>query len=113
MKLDLKDDQVKSFRAQLQSHTLTLQMFLQMINLRVSSVGPTIILDEVIPRLEMLAKSIQLLEEKQRQLQEPETSTKSVMDEQETVILESNDRLLHSANELLTEVSSVIEEIDR
>ena len=53
-KLNFKDDEIKTLRAQMLSHSSAMQIILQMINVHISSTAPTVVLDELAPQLQTL-----------------------------------------------------------
>lgn len=63
LKLNFSDEDIKSLRAQVHSHSLAMQMILQMINVHISSTSPEVVLDELTPQLHHLVKLVTELHE--------------------------------------------------
>jgi hypothetical protein len=61
IKLNLKDTELTSFRTQIRTHTNTLQMALQMVNLRAAYLAPGAVTDELGPRIDELRAIMELV----------------------------------------------------
>ena len=62
VKLNMKQDDINSTRAQVRSHTAALQIMLQMVNLRATYLAPGAVIDELGPKIDQLRE---LLEKEQ------------------------------------------------
>ncbi|KAK5108018.1 hypothetical protein LTR62_008853 [Meristemomyces frigidus] len=60
-KLGMRDDEIKGFRNQMQTHGMAMQMALQIITVHLSSSGPQVVLDELDPKIELLLKLVEEL----------------------------------------------------
>jgi tetratricopeptide (TPR) repeat protein len=54
LKLNLKEDEISAFRAQVRTHTNTLHMALLMVNLRAACLAPGVVTDELGPKIDEL-----------------------------------------------------------
>lgn len=53
-KMHFKEEDIRTLRAQIQSHAFSMQMVLQMITVHISSTTPHVVLDELAPQLRTL-----------------------------------------------------------
>lgn len=103
VKLDMKKEDIRKMREQLQSHRLALLTISAMINVHISSAAPALVLDNVVPRLDTLEHLItSLLDRNQRVQRQPE------QDDHESMILLANQRLAETAQSLVDEVNTVV-----
>lgn len=105
VKLDMKKEDIRKMREQLQSHRLALLTISAMINVHISSTAPALILDNVVPRLDTLERLIaSLLDHNLNGKAEGHPQ----QDDHESIILHANQMLAEVAQGLVDEVSTVV-----
>jgi len=103
IKLDMRKEDIRKLREQLQSHRLALLTISAMINVHISSTAPTLILDNVVPRLDTLERLIAfLLNHHGKAEGHPR------QDDHESIILNANQMLAEVAQSLIDEVNTVV-----
>jgi len=109
-RLDLNDSQITSMRRQMQSHRLALLTISSMINVHVASVAPALVMEVVVPRLEVLEKLISSLVESNTELEKQTTPTTQTLDEHESALLRTNHQLVEVAEQIVEEVNTVMQD---
>lgn len=108
-KLNWKEDEIKTLRSQIQSQNAALQLALQAINVHLTSIAPHIVIDDLVPRFEILTDMIM-------QLSLSKTSDKPQEDPQSSGTISVPKRppsltnLVFSAKDVLDQARSTIEQ---
>ncbi|MCJ1402808.1 hypothetical protein MMC11_006029 [Xylographa trunciseda] len=103
LKLSLQDDDVRTYRSQLHTHNMTLQITLQMINVHVSCLAPGLVVAELGPKLQLLMDMVSKLDLKNDELEDGgrlsgASGVRAVCD---------TDQLKRSARRIISSASSV------
>jgi len=104
-KLNMKEDQIRKHRDQLHSHRLGLLAIVQMVAVHVSATGPSIILDHLAPRIQLLERSVALIQESNSRI---EHRLADGIDQNDSIMLRVNQRVVRTAQSLLHGVASTI-----
>lgn len=99
----MKEDGIQKARGQLVYHNLALQLIAQMVTTYIAGKGPAMILDEVLPRLDLLENLINSL------LNNGQRKDLVALDDHESLILSTNDYITRRAQEMVTEVMSHVD----
>lgn len=96
-KLNIKEDEIRTLRAQLHSHTAAMQMVLQMITVHISSTAPDMVLETLTPQLRTL---VNLVVDLHKSSLPPGVSNQGLQS--------SRTKLERSAKELASKASAVL-----
>ncbi|MCJ1436861.1 hypothetical protein MMC27_006243 [Xylographa pallens] len=103
LKLNLHDDEVRTYRSQLHTHNMTLQITLQMINVHVSCSAPELVVAELGPKLQLLVDMVSKLDSKHNGME----SGGQLLDVGEVRTLCGTDQLKRSAKRIISSASTV------
>ena len=110
LKLNMKEDEIRKHRDQLQSHRLSLLAIVQMIAVHVSASAPSIILEQLMPRMQLLESYVTMIHESNSRLEQRLAGEK---DEDGSIILQASKRVIQNAETLLHGVAETIADDDR
>ncbi|MCJ1378861.1 hypothetical protein MMC17_001960 [Xylographa soralifera] len=103
LKLNLHDDDVRTYRSQLHTHNMTLQITLQMINVHVSCTAPGLVVAELGPKLQLLMDMVSKLDLKNNGMENGGQSP----DASDVHTLCGTDQLKRSAERIISSASTV------
>ncbi|MCJ1388691.1 hypothetical protein MMC18_001540 [Xylographa bjoerkii] len=103
LKLSLQDDDIRTYRSQLHTHNMTLQITLQMINVHVSCIAPGLVVAELGPKLQLLMDMVSKLDLKTNELENEGQS----LGTSEVRTLCGTDQLKRSAKRIISSASTV------
>ena len=96
-KMNFKEEDIKTLRAQIQSHSSAMQMILQMITVHISSTAPEVILEKLTPQLRTL---VNLVVDLHKSSLPPEIGNQGLQ--------RSRTKLERSAKELASKASAIV-----
>ncbi|KAE9366410.1 hypothetical protein N431DRAFT_386751 [Stipitochalara longipes BDJ] len=105
LKLNWNEDQIKTLRSQIQIHNAALQLALQMINVHLASITPTLVTDDLIPRIEILTDMVM-------QLSQIHASSGHQNQETYANVSVTTTSLMVSAQNVMNEVKSIVAKSD-